>query len=230
MVVMPVYNEEQALPLVVGEWMAVLESTVGNFQLLCLDDGSTDATPVLLQALQQKHSRLRVLRGPNRGHGPTCLHGYRVALESGATWILQLDSDGQCESRCFADFWALRSRSCSLYGYRWPRGDGLYRSLISRLLSLLVWARTGVWTADPNVPFRLLHREGLAACLPSIPIDFHLANVALAVLQARRGEIVWRQIPFRQRLAGASKQSWQGLPRRAAQLWHQLGGLSSSHS
>jgi len=230
MVVMPVYNEERALPSVVGEWMAALEAIVGDFHLLCLDDGSDDATPAVLQALQQQHPRLLVQRGPNRGHGPTCLQGYRIALESEASWILQIDSDGQCESACFGDFWARRSNSCSLYGYRWPRQDGLHRSLFSRLLSLLVWARTRTWVGDANVPFRLLHRQGLAACLGSIAADFHLANVALAVLQARRGEIAWRRVPFRQRFAGASKQSWSGLPRRAVQLWRQLGELSSSSS
>ena len=228
--VMPVYNEAVALARVLQEWLRVLERLGCSYRFLCLDDGSTDATPQVLASLREDWPSLQVVSGPNRGHGASCLLGYARALESGAPWIFQLDSDGQCDPLSFASFWAARSRQQSLYGYRWPRHDGVHRFFISQLVGLTVWLKTGVRVADANVPYRLLHREGLAACLQRIPADFHLANIALAVLQARRNEILWRRVPFWPRAAGVSNQSLRGLPARAVQLWRQLGELSSSNS
>jgi glycosyltransferase involved in cell wall biosynthesis len=74
--VVPVYNEEDAIVPVLTEWRDELARTVGagRFAILVVDDGSTDATPSRLAGLGWPE--LRVHRHSNRGHGQSCLAGY----------------------------------------------------------------------------------------------------------------------------------------------------------
>ncbi len=69
-VVMPVYNEEQALPEVLDEALRTLVSAPFRTELVLVDDASTDGSLALLQTFQQQHPELtiRVLRHErNRG-------------------------------------------------------------------------------------------------------------------------------------------------------------------
>src|SRR5262249_53519537 len=90
----PVFNEEGSIQLVIREWVETLRQLGVPWTFLALDDGSTDATPLLLSELTKEFPQLQVIRQRNQGHGPTCTNGYHRALASGAKWILQIDSDG----------------------------------------------------------------------------------------------------------------------------------------
>jgi glycosyltransferase involved in cell wall biosynthesis len=94
-VICPVFNEDLNLPLVAKEWIKVLEQEVKeDFQLIFINDGSTDSTPQVLDQLQKEFPQIKVLHIPNGGHGQACLYGYRYAeSELKAEWIFQIDSD-----------------------------------------------------------------------------------------------------------------------------------------
>ncbi len=276
-VILPVFNEARALPAVLEEWMPVLERVAGNFLLLAIDDGSTDATPTLLaEAAQRWPDRIRVvshvnetpgqaprhfggsgsrpdrleknksgedadppemqksrgsLRGMeptriNRGHGQSCLAGYRLAAESGAEWVFQIDSDGQCDPAFFEHVWELRKSADVVYGVRVRREDGWKRVLASALLRLLVRIRCGVWCADPNSPYRLMRSTALSKAITEIPPDFFLANVALAALLRRRNVLhASTPIRFRARIGGEPSVPLRSFGQRALELWKQLGSL-----
>ncbi|MCX7868311.1 MAG: glycosyltransferase family 2 protein [Terrimicrobiaceae bacterium] len=227
MVVLPVFNEANALPAVLEEWMPAFEAAVPDFRLLALDDGSTDSTPRLLEQAASKFSpRLEWRRHPNRGHGQTCLEGCRAACQAGAEWVFQLDSDGQCDARFFKGVWESRGAADVVYGVRVSREDGWRRVLASRVLRLvlLVVARTSC--ADANTPYRLMRVEGLAPALDRIPADFRLANIALAVVLKRMG---WREahvpIAFRARAGGEPSVPLRLFAARALELIRQLRSL-----
>ena len=59
-----------------------------------------------------------------------------MAAESDAEWILQIDSDGQCDPRFFQKFWALRDQADAVFGFRRIRQDGLERGTYFSVLSL----------------------------------------------------------------------------------------------
>ena len=103
-VVMPVYNEERALPDIFREWIPMLRATVGEFRLLAIDDGSRDESLTVLNQLAAQYTELEVVHKNNTGHGQSCIFGYRLALDRGAKWVFQLDSDGQCDPRYFQSF------------------------------------------------------------------------------------------------------------------------------
>ena len=157
----------------------------GRFAILVVDDGSTDQTPSRLASLAWPE--LRVHRHANRGHGQSCLVGYIEAARTGAAFVFQIDSDGQCDPAGFAGVWARRNSAAAIYGRRRSRDDGRARRLISSVLraSLKLARRTRL--NDTNVPFRLYRAPLAAAAAARVPADFNLANIAMALLLEPEG-------------------------------------------
>jgi dolichol-phosphate mannosyltransferase len=219
--VVPVYNEEDAIVPVLTEWRAELARTVGagRFAILAVDDGSTDATPSRLAGLGWPE--LRVHRHSNRGHGQSCLVGYIEAAQMGAAYIFQIDSDGQCDPAGFASVWERRRNAPAIYGRRMSRDDGPARRLISKVLraSLKITRRTRL--NDTNVPFRLYDATLAAATAKRVPPDFNLANIAMALLLEPAG---FEEVPihFRDRMGGHPTVRLWGFVPKAMRLHRDL--------
>ena len=109
-----------------------------------------------------------------------------------------------------------------MYGFRYKRDDGLKRLLISRALTWFVYATTGTWVRDANVPYRLMHASSVAQRLALIPDDVSLSNVFLATLQEHYDGIDWVDIRFRNRRGGHSSLKPAALLRHALPLYRQL--------
>ncbi len=203
-IVIPAYNEEANLPDVVAGWHAVAEKLGGETLLVVVNDGSKDATGTVLKELAKTHSRLVALDKPNGGHGSACLFGYSYALENGADYVFQTDSDGQTLPEEFPAFWDRRNDFDAVIGYRRGRQDGFSRKVVTKVLKLVVWVVFGQWLTDINTPFRLMRSDLLAEFLKRIPAGYNLPNVILTVLFARRGKgrVLFLPITFRPRQAG----------------------------
>ncbi len=219
--IVPVYNEEDAIVPVLTEWRAELLRTLGDgrFAILVVDDGSTDATPARLSALGWPE--LRVHRHANRGHGQSCLVGYIEAHRMGATHVFQIDSDGQCDPAGFASVWERRGRAAAIYGRRTSRDDGLARRVISAVLRLSLKLTRRTRLNDTNVPFRLYRAPLAAAAAGRIPGDFNLANIAMALLLEPEG---FEEVPihFRDRIGGHPTVRIWGFAPKALRLHRDL--------
>ncbi len=203
-VVVPVYNEAENLPGFVAEWLAALERLEIRYRLWFVNDGSRDKSgAVLEEVVRQNAERVRVIHQQNAGHGAACRRGYEAALEQGAEWVLQVDSDGQCDAAYLREFWAGKEAVDCVFGERHRRDDGWQRSLISRACAVCVGWVSGVRMVDLNVPYRLMRGVVLAAAMVKIPRDFGLQNIALSIA-LKRGDYRWRFIPihFRARAGG----------------------------
>ena len=204
-VVMPVYNEQASVRKVVSEWFQEIENWTENFVFVAIDDGSKDGTLSILQRLAEKLGPRLVIRSrENRGHGQTCLEGYRMAREMGAEYAFQIDSDGQCDPQYFFRFWRDREKYDVIYGVRTSRDDGFQRLLVSMVLRAFILVAFGVFCRDANVPYRLLRTARIIATVDSIPPSVFLANAALAVLLAKDRDCRHGYVPirFRERYGG----------------------------
>lgn len=202
--VIPVYNEEANLAALAAEWLPALRAIGAPFAVWFIDDGSTDASPeILRRLLEEDPCHIRTIRQANAGHGAACRRGYECALAAGAEWVLQIDSDGQCDPAYLGEFWRRREEAVCVFGDRRRRGDGWHRGAISSLCTALVSFRTGVRVRDANVPYRLIKRNALARALERVPPDFDLQNIALSVV-LRQIEPHWAFVPihFRPRAGG----------------------------
>ena len=199
---MPVYNEEASIGHVLDDWIPVLDSTLNSYVLCVLNDGSKDKTSQILDDFASGNERIKVVHKDNSGHGQTCIYGYQMALDNGADWVFQIDSDGQCNPKYFASVVANSANNPVVYGYRETRDDGWRRYYISRIVSVFIWIATGVWVKDANVPYRYMHKTTLLHILPLVPKDFHLANILISTYQQYRYGIKWVNIHFEDRFGG----------------------------
>ena len=202
-IIMPAYNEEKNIGTVIKQWYPVVERIGGDSRLVILNDGSKDATYKKIQNYQKKYDRLIGIDKPNEGHGGTILRGYRYAVEKGADYIFQTDSDGQTLPEEFWQFWEKRKKCGLLIGYRQKREDGLSRIFVTRILRLVLFLIFGTWVKDANTPYRLMGGKQLAKVLKRIPGGFFLSNVLMTVIYEKHHLYVeYIPITFRPRQAG----------------------------
>lgn len=205
-IVMPSYNEAENISEVVEEWYPVVERVSrGEGRLVIVNDGSRDDTLARLHKLQEGRPQLVVIDQPNSGHGATILNAYHYALEHGADYIFQTDSDGQTRPNEFDAFWQMRKDYPVVIGYRNHREDGFSRIMVTKVLKLVLWLVFGLVVTDANTPFRLMDHRVLAEYLPDVPERFNLSNVMLTVLFLYNKERVkFVPITFRQRQGGVN--------------------------
>ena len=79
-VVLPAYNEEQLIEATIHRAVRSLEQTVGDFEIVLIDDCSTDRTPQLADALARTYARVRVIHNPRNLRQGGCLQlGFALA-------------------------------------------------------------------------------------------------------------------------------------------------------
>jgi dolichol-phosphate mannosyltransferase len=221
-IVMPAYNEEASVGQVLEEWLPVLRSLKVRFVFAVLNDGSTDRTLEILYEQENRNPEIKIFNKPNTGHGRSCIYGYQEALKSGADWVLQIDSDGQCDAKYFPRFWTGRKNHNVLMGFRYYRKDGWLRLLVSRIVTVVVFVAGGVWVWDPNVPYRLVAAGALQRTLQPNPNDFDLSNVLISARLRRSNKIKWIPIVFRQRYGGSSSVKTSLPIKQGLQLFRQF--------
>ena len=205
-IVMPAYNEAENIREVVEEWYPVIERTSPSTgRLVIVNDGSRDDTLARLKKLQEGRPQLVVIDQPNSGHGVTLLNAYHYALEHGADFVFQTDSDGQTRPQEFDAFCQMRRAYPVIIGYRNHREDGFSRIVVTKVLKFVLWQVFVLVVTDANTPFRLMDRRVLAEYLPDVPEGFNLSNVMLTVLFIYNEErMKFVPITFRPRQGGVN--------------------------
>jgi glycosyltransferase involved in cell wall biosynthesis len=223
-VVMPIYNEQASIGGVVREWKECLDKVAPEHRILILNDGSKDNTAQVLADLAQATPGVEVVNKPNSGHGRTCIMGYHEAIQRGARWIFQIDSDGQCDPQYFAAVWAKRNECAAVYGKRMDRDDGAARKVISYFCRLATHIATGVNVRDPNVPYRLMRADVLGPAIADFPQDFGLSNILVSVI-VQKGlgpKMGFVPIGFRDRTGGEPSVKWGKFVSEGVKLYSAL--------
>ena len=122
-IIIPAYNEQDNLKALVKDWYPIMEqhSADNSSRLVIINDGSKDDTYEVLKDIAKSRPMMEVLTKENGGHGDTLLFGYRYAIENGADYIFQTDSDGQTSPSEFETFWNKRQEYDAVFGDRTKR-------------------------------------------------------------------------------------------------------------
>ena len=130
-VTIPAYNEEVTLEGVVLEAIAACRRVVEDFEVLIVDDGSTDRTPGIADRLEAEHPEVRVLHHvENRGFSGAMQSCMRNAH---GDYIFLGPADGQADYDEIARFWAMTPEHELVFSYRVGRGDRSHRKISSWL-------------------------------------------------------------------------------------------------
>lgn len=178
-IIIPAYNESENIENLMNDWYPIIENHNGDGEsrLVVIDDGSKDNTYELLCELAKSRPLMEPITKQNSGHGPTVLYGYRYAIEKGADYIFQTDSDGQTNPDEFEAFWQEKNNFDVIIGNRVVRGDGKSRKFVENTVCFLLRLIFGVKVKDANAPFRLMKTELVAKYINKLPKDFNIPNI-----------------------------------------------------
>ena len=200
--IIPAYNEEDNIKTLVSDWYPLVEKIAAS-RLVIINDGSKDNTLEKLYQLSNNCPQLIVLNKQNGGHGDTVLFGYRYAIENGADWIFQTDSDGQTKADEFLGFWDIREKYDAILGNRRKRGDGVSRKIVEKVLCVMIWVFFCVKVPDSNCPFRLMRANKVNKYIGQIPEHYFLSNVMLIVFfLINRDRVLFKEVAFESRKSG----------------------------
>lgn len=206
-IVIPAYNEQDNIKAVIDDWYPIIEKYNGNNEsrLVIINDGSKDKTYEIMCEYAKTRPLFMPITKSNGGHGATVLYGYNYALENGADYIFQTDSDGQTLPSEFEQFWSIKEEYDMVIGHRNAREDGFSRKFVTKTLKLVIKICFGVTVTDANTPFRLMKAETLKKYIGLIPKDFNLSNVILSVVYVKKGcSVKFIPITFRPRQGGVN--------------------------
>lgn len=203
-IVIPAYNEEKNIENVINDWYPIVEkhNGDGNSRLVIINDGSKDHTYDIMKECAKGRPLLVSITKENSGHGGTVLYGYRYALEHGADYVFQTDSDGQTLPEEFAPFWEERELYDMVIGLRNNRQDGFSRVMVTKVLKLVIRVCFGVNVPDANTPYRLIKADSLKKAVEKIPDGFNLSNVLVSVYFEKNMKTKYNPITFRPRQGG----------------------------
>jgi glycosyltransferase involved in cell wall biosynthesis len=140
-VVVIAYNEAACIVQAVGELSRALERAGMSFELVLVDDGSSDATLERMRELAARASQIRVLAlSPNRGIGAALRAGFDAATGRSVSWV---PADGQIAPEVVLELYAQRARAPMLTTVYRSRADAWYRHVISSTLNRVITWRTG---------------------------------------------------------------------------------------
>ncbi len=225
-IVMPVYNEEEAIGFVLDKWVKAMDALELNYTVNPYNDGSRDNSFQVIQAKAQEYpGKVVAHTKPNGGHGPTILLGYREAADAGYDWVFQIDSDDEMGPESFEDLWNRRNDYDFLVGIRDGRKQALPRKIISavsRLTVKLFYGRGGIW--DVNTPYRLMRVSAFSAIFKAIPSNTFAPNVIISGMAARRKMKCFEaRVPQRDRQTGeVSIKKWKLLKAAAKSLFQTI--------
>lgn len=224
-VVVPVLNEADNITPLLKEIHAALEGHLA-YEIIYVDDGSTDATLQRLLAARQQEVRLRVLHLDQRcGQSTAILCGVRVAR---APWIATLDGDLQNDPRDILTLWQtlrraeLEGKACLVVGRRLRRRDNWLRRLSSRTANAVRSRALRDNTADTGSGLKLYPRQTFL----ELPYFDHMHRFLPALFLRQGAQVHSVPVRHRPRQAGQPKYGvrnrlWVGIIDLLGVMWLQ---------
>lgn len=159
-IIVPVYNEEDSLNLLCDKIQAVMEEISFEFEIIFIDDGSTDASPERLEALADEHEWVRCITfRRNFGKAAALDAGFSAAR---GEIIVTMDADLQDDPEEIPNFIAkLREGYDVVSGWKFVRHDPVNKTLPSKIFNGIVSRLSGVKLNDFNCGFKAYRAEAL---------------------------------------------------------------------
>ena len=154
----PCYNDGGTIASMVALMDLNLRKITDDYEIIVIDDGSTDHSRAILQELQDKYQQLRVILHENN-------QGYGGALKSGFTssskeWIFYTDGDFQYDVSEISSLIAALGEGIDVVnGFKISRSDPIYRKVIGRIYHAIMKGMFGFKIKDVDCDFRLIRKS-----------------------------------------------------------------------
>ena len=216
---LPAHDEAGCIADTVARTIAAIDGLdLARFEVIVVDDGSTDGTGAIADALAAADDRVRTVHHQvNRGYGAALKTGLEAARYE---WVFWTDGDGQFDLEEIDRLVAFADTRDVVVGYRVDRQDHLGRKLNTLLWTLVVRAVLGLQVRDVDCAFKLLRRRCLDEIGP-LQADGAVLSAELLVRLDRAGmkleEVPVSHLP--RRAGEASGASPRVIARALRELW-----------
>jgi len=157
-VVIPVYNEEANVRELAERLVPVMEQAAKSFEIVFVDDGSTDETAAMLRSICARDSRIKLVRF-TRNYGQEAAVQAGILRASGR-WIIQLDGDLQNPPEELTKLLEKRDQGYEIvYGVRKKRKDPIHRVVASRVMMWLMKRMLGIELPEDVTTFRVIEGD-----------------------------------------------------------------------
>ncbi len=191
-VVLPILNEDEIIHKTVAELVSKLEKNSVIFEILAVNDGSTDNTRQVLEQLHSKDKRIRVINhNGNKGYGAALQSGVRNAKYD---WIFFMDSDLQFDVAEIKKFIPYHTDYDFIIGYRQGRADPLKRIYISKIYNYIVSFLFNIHITDIDCAFKLMRKSAVKE-LGELPNSFFVSTTLL--VKAVRSNMRMKELPVK---------------------------------
>ena len=209
-VVVPAYNEDENVVPLAEEIVNALDGLPGGFELILIDDASTDATPRLIQQIRDPRVR-GVFHRLNCGQSAAVGSGFQAAR---GEWVATLDGDGQNDPADLPAMLAqaIQERVDCVTGVRKKRQDTFVRRFSSKIANGFRNWITGDQVRDSGCGIRVVRR----AALREIPVFNGMHRFLPTLLRGQGFTVLETEVNHRERLRGTSKYGvhnrlWRGI-------------------
>jgi glycosyltransferase involved in cell wall biosynthesis len=222
----PAFNEEENVESTVARALTEIGPMVDSLEVLIVDDGSTDRTPQLADALVAAEPRVRVVHQPNRGYGGALRAGFEHAA---GELICFSDGDLQFDlaemSILLERLRASERPVQAVIGYRKRRRDPFHRIVIAKTYNAIVSLLFGLHARDIDCAMKLFRRE----LFVGLPLDAEgpfLSAELLIKLRARGARMAQVGVTHYPRAAGTNTgASFGKILRTLRDIWGLRWGL-----
>ncbi|MGV1007465.1 MAG: glycosyltransferase family 2 protein [Dermatophilaceae bacterium] len=201
-VVVPMYNEQEVLPLLAARLRPVLDGLDSTYEVVCVDDGSRDLTPALLMRLAREWPEVRVVRlRANAGHQAAISAGLEAAA---GDYVVTIDADLQDPPEVIADLLAtaLDEQVDVVYGVRSDRStDSRFKRVTARAFYAGIRAMSGTQAPSDAGDFRLMSRATVDA-VNQLPQANRVLRLVVPALHFPSATVEYKRD---ERAAGVSK-------------------------
>ncbi len=160
----PFWNEEQNVVATVEKAIPVISKIADKWEIIMVDDGSSDSTLEKMQQLSKKDKRLvSVSHKKNRGYGAALKTGFETAKYK---YIVFNDGDGQFDFAEIDRFMEKIDNSDVVIGFRKKRLDNPFRHILMNMLKIWDLIFFNFYFKDIDCGFKLFKKEAVEKILP----------------------------------------------------------------
>ena len=213
--VIPAYNEEAGIRQAVEEADQALAHLVTHYEIIVVDDGSSDGTAKAVREASGGRSHIRLLRHQdNLGYSAALRTGFEAAAYDRIAFT---DADCQFHLADLASLLSLTEHHPIAVGFRLDRKDPWSRRFFSWGYNVLVRTLLGTGVRDCDCALKVFRRDALMKLLPETQGFF--VNTEMLTRARQLGySVAEAGVRHRPRLRGASKVSLGDIPRTLATL------------